>query len=394
MLAGLVIVGLIPIALTYKPFPNDILSNTDIQTYPIQTPELNVSEMTQPSLTISHFEILPLILGLYWIGIVVLIVRQIISYLYLWRIIFKAEKQQIEDCVVCRHDKNNIAPFSWGNFIVLPSNENEPAILLHEKAHTVKKHWIDIVIADFFCIFLWYNPFGWKLKNLIKLNHEYEADAEVINTHIDILIYQKLLILKAIGNRTLHIANNFAISKKNFRRRVLKMNQSQSSKGIKWLSVALLPGIALAAYADAAPWPKKLHDTISNYQFIVQIPPTENTTNSLVEEPFLKEYPATLILMRLPSPLTDPQPLLNQFELSFDLADKDLLPDKLMVTINVDEEGNIVSAKSNYDDNPEVKTAIDRVTNQVCFEIVKNGDKKVETRFVLPIRKEILTLEN
>ena len=85
-----------------------------------------------------------------------------------------------------------------------------------KKAHTFKKHWIDVAIADFFCIFMWYNPFAWMLKNLIKLNHEYEADAKVIDSNIDVLSYQRLLIAKAVGHRTLHIANNFAMSKRIF----------------------------------------------------------------------------------------------------------------------------------------------------------------------------------
>lgn len=110
------------------------------------------------------------------------------------------------------------------------------------------------------------------LKNLIKLNHEYEADAEVIGSDIDVLSYQRLLIAKAVGNRTLHIANNFAMSKKDFRRRVLTMSQSKSSKGIKWIAATILPALAIAAYADTAPWSVAVHNAISSYKFTSAAP--------------------------------------------------------------------------------------------------------------------------
>jgi len=336
---------------------------------------------------------MPWMLGLYWVGIFALVVRQIIAYIHLWRIIYKSEKQQMDGFVLCRHDSKRIAPFSWGRFIVMPGMENDQSILVHEKAHTFKKHWIDVSIADFFCIFMWYNPFIWMLKKLIKLNHEYEADAEVIGSNVDILSYQRLLIAKAAGNRTVHIANNFAMSKRDFRRRVLTMNQSKSSKGTKWIAAAILPALAIAAYADTTPWSVSIHDAISNYKFLSAVQPiSEITEEPSTEKVSHKELPATLMTKRLPSPLTNPEPLLKQFEMSLELADKNLIPDKILVRIQADEDGNIVSATSDCDDNPEVRVAIDRATNQVAFEIVKDGDRKVSTRFAIPIRKESLPM--
>lgn len=96
--------------------------------------------------------------------------------------------------------------------------------------------------------------------------------------------------------------------------------------------------------------------------------------------------------MRLPSPLTDPEPLLKQFEMSMELAYKDLIPDKILVRIQTDEDGNIVSATTDHDDNPEVRVVVERATNQIVFEVVKDGDRKISTRFALPIRKVSLPM--
>ncbi len=395
MLSGIAIIIFAPIALTYKPTLYSAPFNNSIEINIIQSLEITASDSANPIAEASRFVFLPWIISLYWIGVFVLVARQIISYTHLWRIISKSEKQQMDGYVLCRHKSMGIAPFSWGRFIVLPESENEQSILIHEKAHTLKKHWIDVNIADFFCIFMWYNPFAWMLKNLIKLNHEYEADAEVIGSDIDVLSYQRLLIAKAVGNRTLHIANNFAMSKKDFRRRVLTMSQSKSSKGIKWIAATILPALAIAAYADTTPWSVAVHNAISSYKFTsTAASDTEIETGIgyADEKSIPEELPATLITKRIPSPLTDPNPLLKQFEMSMELADKDLIPDKILVRIQADEEGNIVSATTDHDDNPEVRVAVERVTNQIVFEVVKDGNRKINTRFALPIRKASLPM--
>lgn len=395
MLSGIGIIILAPIALAYEPTTDAAHVNASIQANIIRSLEITSSDSVNPTVEASSFDFLPWIISLYWFGVFVLVARQIISYTHLWRIISKSEKQQMEGYVLCRHQRKGIAPFSWGRFIVLPDSENEQSILVHEKAHTLKKHWIDVSIADFFCIFMWYNPFAWMLKNLIKLNHEYEADAEVIGSDIDVLSYQRLLISKAVGNRTLHIANNFAMSKKDFRRRVLTMSQSKSSKGIKWIAATILPALAIAAYADTTPWSVAVHNAISSYKFTSAAPSgieIETGTGYAAEKSIPEELPATLITKRIPSPLTDPNPLLKQFEMSMELADKDLIPDKILVRIQADEEGNIVSATTDHDDNPEVRVAVDRATNQITFEVVKDGNRKVSTRFALPIRKVSLPM--
>ncbi len=393
MLSGIGIIILAPIALTYESTTDAAHVNASIHTNIIRSLEITAFDAANPTVEASSFDFLPWIISLYWIGVFVLVARQIISYTHLWRIISKSEKQQMRGYVLCRHKNMGIAPFSWGRFIVLPDSENEQSVLIHEKAHTLKKHWIDVAIADVFCIFMWYNPFAWMLKNLFKLNHEYEADAEVIGSDIDVLSYQRLLIAKAVGNRTLHIANNFAMSKKDFRRRVLTMSQSKSSKGIKWIAATILPALAIAAYADTTPWSVAVHNTISSYKFTSTAQPnSELVAEPSVEKSIPEELPVTLITKKIPSPLTDPNPLLKQFEMSMELADKDLIPDKILVRIQADEEGNIVSATTDHDDNPEVRVAVERATNQIVFEVVKDGDRPISTRFALPIRKESLPM--
>ncbi len=162
--------------------------------------------------SVPAFPWLSIVLIVYLSGIVVLSCREIISFLRLFRMIAVSEKKRIDGVTICRIADDVIAPFSWGNYIFMQDTEldNSSCIYIHEKAHTVQRHWIDVLFADLFCILLWYNPFAWMTRQLMKLNHEFEADEAVINSGIETYDYQRLLVVKAMGNISIPIANSFA----------------------------------------------------------------------------------------------------------------------------------------------------------------------------------------
>ncbi len=95
---------------------------------------------------------LPIVLIVYFSGIIVLSCREIISFLRLFRMIAVSEKKRIDGVTICSIADNVIAPFSWGNYIFLNDTEfdNSSCIYIHEKAHTDRRHWIDVLFADLF----------------------------------------------------------------------------------------------------------------------------------------------------------------------------------------------------------------------------------------------------
>ncbi|WP_239060790.1 peptidoglycan DD-metalloendopeptidase family protein [Bacteroides sp. 519] len=72
-------------------------------------------------------------------------------------------------------------PFSFFNMIFIPKNENNQMIINHEIAHTRQLHWLDLILIEIVSILLWFNPFVVLYKKSLKLQHEYLADASVIN---------------------------------------------------------------------------------------------------------------------------------------------------------------------------------------------------------------------
>lgn len=133
MLSGIGIIILASIALAYEPATDAAHVNASIHTNIIRSPEITASEAVNTTAEASRFEVLPWIISLYWIGVFVLVARQIISYTHLWRIISKSEKQRIDGYVLCRHKSMGIAPFSWGRFIVLPLRKTSNLFLSTKK---------------------------------------------------------------------------------------------------------------------------------------------------------------------------------------------------------------------------------------------------------------------
>ena len=64
----------------------------------------------------------------------------------------------------------------------------EKELLIHEEAHCLQYHSIDIIIIELLNIFFWFNPAIWLFRKAILLNHEYYADNKVLKIEILLII--------------------------------------------------------------------------------------------------------------------------------------------------------------------------------------------------------------
>ncbi len=146
--------------------------------------------------------------------------------------------------------EEEIAPFSWMNYIVISRSDLENSgreILIHELSHIKSKHSLDLIFVDLISIFQWFNPALWLAKRAIMQVHEYSADTSVIESGVDAKQYQLLLIKKAVGQRFYSMANSFNHSK--LKKRITMMLQKKSSK---WAVAKCLYALPLALCAVAA----------------------------------------------------------------------------------------------------------------------------------------------
>ncbi len=122
-------------------------------------------------------------------------------------------------------------PYSFFRYVFVNKSdfENgkiEKELLIHEEAHCLQHHSIDILILEVVNVFFWFNPAIWLFRKAIILNHEYYADNKVLTTS-ESFGYPQLLINLVIQNNTNCLASNFKYS--TIKNRLIMMTKSRPS---------------------------------------------------------------------------------------------------------------------------------------------------------------------
>lgn len=167
----------------------------------------------------------------------------------------------------------NVVPFSWLRNIVISEadyKENGREIILHEKAHILYRHSLDILLLTLVEAVQWWNPFVYLLGMYLRDVHEYEADDYVLRQGISCHSYSELVIRKAVGANSYTFANNFnhSLTKK----RISMMLKTNSKRSRRSRVLYVLPMIALALSAFATPEFKTASNLIEQ-----TVKPTSNT---------------------------------------------------------------------------------------------------------------------
>ena len=160
----------------------------------------NVSEF-EPGISFNRLATL-----LYLVGAAVLAVITIVSFFRLVALRKTAEKAEILGRRVYIHDMGMLSSFTFGKSIFMSRTQtirpdDLEVILCHEEAHARQNHWADLLLAQLFIIFQWFNPAAWLIRKELQNVHEYLADKEVLGSDVDPVGYQMLLIRNLSGNR-------------------------------------------------------------------------------------------------------------------------------------------------------------------------------------------------
>ncbi|GHS98004.1 hypothetical protein FACS189421_05810 [Bacteroidia bacterium] len=201
----------------------------------------------------SHFSFIRSIGLLYGMGCCMAFITLIISIIKMISLLRSGKKINLgkETIVIV---KEKIVPFSFGKLIALSESDyqqNFSAILTHEKVHIRKNHSLDLLFAEVFIILQWFNPAMWLLKREMKNIHEYEVDQNVIQSGIDAIQYQLLLIQKAVGGKSYALANSFNHSK--IKNRITMMLKKKSTHGARLKTLLFVPLAAVGLLAFAHP---------------------------------------------------------------------------------------------------------------------------------------------
>lgn len=194
----------------------------------------------------SNFNLLGIIPIIYIFGVVVSAVITGYSYYRMFKIIRAGEKRRIEGATLVVTN-TGVSPFSWGKYLVVsPEDANNHLIIKHELTHIRGFHSLDLLFAQIFTIFNWFNPAAYLMQRELSAVHEYEVDNEILKSGVKTSDYQMLLIRKAVGPGFQSIANSLNHSQLKNR---LTMMLKSKSKGTRCLAAALLLPAAFVAAA-------------------------------------------------------------------------------------------------------------------------------------------------
>ncbi|MBT8302459.1 MAG: M56 family metallopeptidase [Maribacter sp.] len=191
--------------------------------------------------------------------------------------------------------RDRIIPHTFFNYIFLNKHKFEAKeipseVLLHEETHAKQKHSLDVLLIEFIQVLFWFNPFIYTLKKLIKLNHEFLADREVLRKGVKPSKYQNILLEFSSNSFQPQLANaiNYSSTRltvfgKTFsfglsavgqvKKRFTVMKTQTSKKSIVLRSLLILPLFALLLFGFSE---KKLVEIPSPVE--ITIPVTEQVT--------------------------------------------------------------------------------------------------------------------
>lgn len=217
-----------------------------------QEAEMTTKSLAATNRTISWLGILAIV---YIIGVILaLLIR-------LWQL-FKIDKIIRGGClwtdksgkatIYCHID--DVAPFSWMRSIVISEKDYKPygrEILLHEKAHILNLHSMDILFLTLVEAVQWWNPIAYMLGHSLRDVHEYEADDYVLHQGVSLQNYQALLVKKSLANTSYAFANNFNHSL--IKKRIYMMNHPKSNPWLRSKVLYILPATLVVLTVFATP---------------------------------------------------------------------------------------------------------------------------------------------
>lgn len=198
--------------------------------------------------------ILSVLLNVYIVGFVLSASYFLISLLRLSILILKSKKIKCDGYIIAIHENNNLVPFSWCRWIIMNEDDYKgdvDVVLMHELAHLRKLHCVDLIFAQLVVILNWYNPIVWILRDELQVVHEYEADKVVLDSGVNPMDYQLLLIKKTVGARFASIANS--LNHNSLKKRITMMLSKKTNGRARMRALALVPAVALVLVGVKTP---------------------------------------------------------------------------------------------------------------------------------------------
>ncbi len=286
LVSSLIISYILPFCVItiHRPAPADV---AEVASAPVGFQELPVLQQTQshmsaqiqtqaqPLFTVStdavqkHVDWMLVALVVYVFGTISLILLRLLSASRVRTIIRRGRVVSERDGCKIVISKDNIRPFSWMNYIVLPEDYSDlssaSAVIRHEYSHISHHHSIELLVIDILSAFQWFNPAVWLLRHDLCCVQEFQADASVLESGYDKLEYEQSLLSIATGGISIPLVNGLGES--SLRTRIKMMNRKLSGRGnlLKLIYLPVVLTVALVLMSNT------VYDIASNTSFVEPI---------------------------------------------------------------------------------------------------------------------------
>lgn len=187
----------------------------------------------------------PVLTLIYLAGFVFLFFRYLISFLRLCSFIRLNRVRKVGRALVIPIDTGS--SFSFLNILFLSGNQNQRAVIAHERAHLHQHHWCDLFLSGAACVILWFNPVSWLYSRAIRQQHEYLADHEVLRKGISLSHYLELILSSLSVEVKTPLTNQF--NSTSLKNRIMMMTQKKSSNAKALIYVLIVPMVAVLSMA-------------------------------------------------------------------------------------------------------------------------------------------------
>ncbi|NDW19065.1 hypothetical protein D0T53_09085 [Dysgonomonas sp. 216] len=202
----------------------------------------------------SSFDYWILLGGIYLVGLLFVLTRNIKSYIKTVKLHRQGLKIKDEGYRVI--DSENIkSPFTvFENIYVNSSGLSRieyDSVLTHEKTHVKQKHWIDLLCSECALLLQWFNALMWLYVYYQKENHEFLADKAVLDSGVSQACYKAVLINQQFKGPVFSFSNSFSYSNQLNRLKMMKKTKTSPIK--KVVLLVLVPVFGVYYWASATP---------------------------------------------------------------------------------------------------------------------------------------------
>lgn len=191
-----------------------------------------------------HIYIASILLGLYGIGVLLVLIKKAISIWSMTRIIKQGRyADRTDGCDIIESDIIP-QPVNWMHYIVMPHkwlNQENSSVWKHENHHARKWHSLDLLLTDIISALQWFNPVTILLRKEFELIHEFEADHAVLASGANAREYKLILVNAVATSRGLSMAN--WLKQSSLKTRIDMMSKKESN-GYNRLKALFIPALA------------------------------------------------------------------------------------------------------------------------------------------------------